>query len=410
MNPLDHYLRFGAAERRKPYAAIDPVDQAMENFSFAIAKLAVNTGPIDALILLPIFGRGGAEKTAVAFSRVLREARPNRSILLIVTDFDVVDEQVLLFEGTYALRLVDFLPSSDRQMKQRFLLRIVQLLAPRICHIINSDVGWSLLRSHGPQLKEMTRLYGHMFGVQRNPTTREPIGIARNYFPDAARHCECILSDNAAFFVEIRSLFPKEAKNARFKTIYNPIVLSAAKIQRSHRKQEVGNRPAVLWAGRLDRQKRIEKLFEVAALMGDFDFYFLGSKVTDGDVVLQHLPNVHYEGPFTSPDQLVEKRFYDAYIHTTWGEGLPNILLEVAQLGIPIIAPAIGGIPELISDETGYLISSGSSAREYEIALRAVIADQATSARRIDALRTLVESRHSWSTFYHQVRMLDGFN
>lgn len=409
MNPLDHYLRylrFGAAAKHKPYVTVDPVDQAMENFSFAVANLTANTGSIDALILLPIFGRGGAEKTAVAFSRVLREARPNRSILLIVTDFDVVGDHAFLFEGTYALPLVNFLPSGDFQMKRRFLLRIVELLAPRICLIINSDVGWSLVRSHGSQLKKMTRLYGHMFGV---PITREPMGIARNYFPDAARHCECILSDNAAFYAEIRCLFPKDAESARFKTIYNPVVRSAAKNWLSHRKQEAGNRPAVLWAGRLDRQKRIEKLFEVAGLMRDFDFYFFGSKVTDGDVVLQHLPNVHYEGPFTSPDHLVEKRFYDAYIHTTWGEGLPNILLEVAQLGIPIIAPAIGGIPELISDETGYLISSTSSAREYEIALRTVIADQATSTRRTDALRTLVERRHSWSAFYHQVRMLDGF-
>jgi glycosyltransferase involved in cell wall biosynthesis len=396
MNPLDHYLRYGAAARSKTYAAIDLVDKALENFSSAIAELIASTGPIDALILLPIFGRGGTEKASIAYSHVLHEARPNRSILLIVTDFDLVDEQVPLFEGAYVLRLVDFLPSADRQMKQRFLLKIVQLLAPRICYIMNSDIGWSLLRSHGAQLKMVTRLFGRMVGVR----------IARNYFPDAARYCECLLSDNATFFDEIQRLFPQEAQRVRFKTIYNPVVWSAPSTERS---QRTGSRPNVLWAGRLDRQKRIEKLFEVAALTDDLDFYVFGSKVTDGDVQLQSLPNVHYEGPFTSPDQLVEKRFYDAYIHTTWGEGIPNILLEVAKLNIPIVAPAIGGIAELVNDDTGYLIPADSRAREYEIALRAAIADQAVSARRARALRALVESRHSWSNFSHQVKMIDGF-
>jgi glycosyltransferase involved in cell wall biosynthesis len=407
MNPLEHYLRHGAAEGRSPRPTIDTVDRAIKDFSSAAATLAAKTGPIDALILIANFGRGGAEKTAVAFSRALREARPNRSIIVIVTDGDVVDDQGLLFEGTYVLCLFDFLLSSDRHKKELFLLRIVLLLAPRICHIINSDVGRSLLRSNGQQLKEITKVYASTFNV-RDRTTPEPIGFAR-YFPDVARYCECILSDNAAVFADIRALFPEEAKEIRFKTIYNPVMWSAPKLESSRCKHGIGNRPAVLWAGRLDGVKRVEMLFEVAALMGDFDFYFFGSKVTDGEVALQCLSNLRYEGPFASPDQLVEKRFYDAYMHTTWREGIPNILLEVAQLDIPIIAPAIGGIPELISDETGYLISSEPSAQEYESGLRAIISNRAASVRRAQALRALVESRHSWLNFARQVGMIDGY-
>jgi glycosyltransferase involved in cell wall biosynthesis len=407
MNPLDHYLRHGAAEGRSPRGIIDPVTRAIEDFGSATAQLVAKTGPIDALILIANFGRGGAEKTAVAFCRALREARPNRSILVIVTDSDVVDDQGLLFEGTYVLRLSDFLLASDRHKKEVFLLRIVQLVAPRICHIINSDIGRSLLRSHGEQLKEIIKVYASTF-IGRDRTTRGPIGFAR-YFPDVARYCECILSDNAAVFADIRALFPEEAKEIRFKTIYNPVMWSAPKRESSRCKQGIGNRPAVLWAGRLDGVKRVEMLFEVAALMSDFDFYFFGSKVTDGEVVLQRLSNVRYEGPFASPDQLVEKRSYDAYMHTTWREGIPNILLEVAQLDIPIIAPAIGGIPELISDETGYLISSEPSAQEYESGLRAIISDRAASVRRAQALRALVEIRHSWLNFARQVKMIDGY-
>jgi len=390
----------------KSSPAADPVTRAVAEFSSAVARLIATTGPIDALILLPIFGRGGTEKSALAFSRVLRESRHSRSILFIVTDFDVVDDQLLLLEGTYVLRLIDFLTPIDREMKERFLLLIIQLLTPRICLIMNSDVGWSLLRYQGPQVGKATKVYGRIVAVRS--ASRELIGAAR-YFSDVAPYCGCILSDNANVLADLQILFPEDVKKTKLKTIYSPVMQSAANVELLRSREQAGKRPSVLWAGRLDRQKRIEKLFEVAALMTDFEFYFYGSRVTDGEVTLRRLPNVHYEGPFTSPDNLVERRFYDAYIHTTWGEGLPNVLLEVALLNIPIVAPAIGGIPELISDDTGYLISADSSAREYEVALRAIITDRLSSGRRTRSLRALVESRHSWANFFSQVKTIDSF-
>ncbi len=50
----------------------------------------------------------------------------------------------------------------------------------------------------------------------------------------------------------------------------------------------------------------------------------------------------------------------DMLINPSLSEGLPNIVLEAMALRIPVIATAVGGVPELIeSGESGLLVHAG---------------------------------------------------
>ncbi len=165
---------------------------------------------------------------------------------------------------------------------------------------------------------------------------------------------------------------------------------------------------SVLWAGRLDRQKRFDLLLAIAERMPKIRFYVFGVAVTDGDGVVPSLPNVIYCGPFASPTDLFSERGYDAYIHTTYEEGLPNILLEVGAAGVPVIAPDIGGIGELIGPKTGYLVSAATISG-YEAMLQTVLRDPGEASRRAARLKSLIRNRHSWAEFCKAVADIPGY-
>jgi glycosyltransferase involved in cell wall biosynthesis len=440
INPLLHFLHYGRNEGRqsrpvispavtagrddsasgvpKPYPAMvvpfrsdqDLVDMAVASFLKTLSEETSAYGPVDAVILLPVLGRGGSEKVAASFSQAIRGTHADRSVLLIVTDFDVIDPRVPLPQGVFAHCLSDFLLVKNPRLKEVFLFRIIQLLSPRLFHVINSDLGWRLVQTHAARLSHLTNLYASMFCMQRNYETRELIGFAATYFRDAARHCKAIMTDNQAFIAELLEHFPEDARAARLVPVYNPVSWATDKPRPPIASPGTRRgRPAILWAGRLDRQKRIEVLFDVAAQLRHFDFHVYGSKVTDGDAEFRSLANVLYEGSFLSVTELIGARTYDAYIHTTYEEGLPNIILELGELGIPIVAPAVGGIPEVVNETTGYLLSAFPDGHEYADVLESLVSNPAEAQRRAKALKALVEIRHCWANFASTVASIPGY-
>jgi glycosyltransferase involved in cell wall biosynthesis len=54
---------------------------------------------------------------------------------------------------------------------------------------------------------------------------------------------------------------------------------------------------------------------------------------------------------------------FDLFLHTSATEGCPNSILEAMAAGIPVVATAAGGTPEVVADgETGYVAPVGDVA------------------------------------------------
>ena len=104
-------------------------------------------------------------------------------------------------------------------------------------------------------------------------------------------------------------------------------------------------------------------------------------------------PFVHLPG--RSSDAAPYYAAMDVFVLSSRSEGLPLVSLEAMATGLPVVATAVGGLPELIDDGvTGYLIPSGD-----EVALRTrVLALRANpEAARATGMRgqTQARARHS---------------
>ncbi|HRP08876.1 MAG TPA: glycosyltransferase [Gemmatimonadales bacterium] len=129
-----------------------------------------------------------------------------------------------------------------------------------------------------------------------------------------------------------------------------------------------GERLSLLYVGRLEPVKAVGVLLEALALragQGANDFLRI---VGDGPErpALQRLVGVlglEDAVQFAGHQANVERYFKsaDALILTSVNEGLPMVLLEAGASGVPVIATAVGGVPDLLGDDRGILVERSES-------------------------------------------------
>lgn len=118
------------------------------------------------------------------------------------------------------------------------------------------------------------------------------------------------------------------------------------------------------------------------------------------------------------PDPLPYYRSLDIYLNTSIHEGIPLSVLEAMSCGIPVVAPMVGGIPEIITNGTdGILVGSrkpedfvnscmrligGNTLRTYICANASkTIADRFTDAAMTSAYAEAYRTFHTSQTRIH---------
>ena len=80
-------------------------------------------------------------------------------------------------------------------------------------------------------------------------------------------------------------------------------------------------------------------------------------------------------------------------------EGSPNVVLEALAAGVPIVATAVGGVPEILSDGLNGRLVPKSDAGAMAGAIAELLADRDLRGRLIQAGRETVSSRHSFAEY-----------
>jgi len=409
--------------------AIDGIDYNLEHALAAIlldmAAHAERHGPPRLWIALPFLATGGAEWAALNLCRAVRQLRPEQSVVLLVTDKNLVSDHMVVPPGVLLVVFNNYLAEPlTYERKQALLRNLLKAGQPHAFHNINSEVAWHLILAEGEHLKRYTHLYASIFAFQFASDSRTKIGYAANFLQKSMPHLKGLLSDNQRLLADAaREYTLSEAETQRMTVLYQPCRLLSeerpeAGLQRlldRQKRSEPGvndqqsRRPQVLWAGRLDAEKRVDLFLEVVRRCEFADFRIFGQAVLAASDGLPKLPNLSYEGPFTSPLEWLGRYDFDAFVFTSRWEGMPNILLEVGALGIPVIAPTVGGVVELINETTGYPLPEQPTAAEYEQALLEATSCPAQALERARKLHDLIQQRHSWFSFLAGVESLPDY-
>jgi glycosyltransferase involved in cell wall biosynthesis len=99
----------------------------------------------------------------------------------------------------------------------------------------------------------------------------------------------------------------------------------------------------------------------------------------------------HLPGAYVSRKQkLAFFTSLDVFVHPSLAEGTPNSIIEAMSFGLPVIASAVGGVPEVVSADAGILVPPGDEVALAE-AMHRLAGDVSLRARMGRAARARYE-------------------
>jgi glycosyltransferase involved in cell wall biosynthesis len=122
-------------------------------------------------------------------------------------------------------------------------------------------------------------------------------------------------------------------------------------------------------AGRLSPEKGFEVLVDSAAWIlkqiPDAGFVLFGEGARR-KALSERIRTLGMTGRFVlaghRPDLDRFMPHLDAFVQSSYTEGMPNVVLEACAAGVPVVATTVGGTPEIIEDGvSGYLVAAGDS-------------------------------------------------
>ena len=163
------------------------------------------------------------------------------------------------------------------------------------------------------------------------------------------------------------------ASRARFdyktKVLYNFTSLPG---QTDHGPRAVPAKPTLFFIGNVGRFKGIFDLLNCAdalkragvkfevVLAGPFDSPHEGERIKKLIESLNLSDSVKLIGPVSSAAKGDLFAAADIFVLPSYGEGVPLSMLEAMSYGLPVVATAVGGIPEILNgEEAGFLVPPG---------------------------------------------------
>lgn len=181
-----------------------------------------------------------------------------------------------------------------------------------------------------------------------------------------------------------------------------------------------GNQYQFVSCSNLVEVKRVHLIIEALRILHLMNVNFKWTHFGDGPLMnklkklaARELPEkkVDFRGQ-TSNREVME--FYhhipvNLFINTSRSEGIPVSIMEAFSMGIPSIAPSVGGVPEIIKHMlNGYLLNAKPKPAEIADAILTVVKNSNYSSMRINAYQTWKNNYRAETNFQAFAEMLAG--
>jgi glycosyltransferase involved in cell wall biosynthesis len=128
-----------------------------------------------------------------------------------------------------------------------------------------------------------------------------------------------------------------------------------------------------VFVGRLTRQKALHTALDAVALVPDARLVLVGDGPERGALERAAGERVEFRGSLSRDDALRTVAGAEAALLSSSWENLPHSAVEALSVGVPVVATAVGGVPEVVHDGTNGLLVPPGRPDELAAAMRRIL-------------------------------------
>jgi len=354
---------------------------------------------------------GGAIQTYIA--GVLPHLKNHFDITVLgVTDPALPEQETI--DGIQYVRV----PGKIFEVYRDNVVQYVQSNKFDLIHIFNRPRLVLPVRNVSPNTKITLSMHNDMFGLEK---------IGSEEAERVVHEVTQIVTVSYYVGNVIRELYPHAANKLR--TIYSGVDIQRflpgnhpkmQKIRQELRKANgLENKTVILYAGRLSRNKGVDKLIQALpelyrrhkdiALVVVGSNWYSENNVTDYiayvRAIAKRTPVPNISTGFVAPDE-VQNWFAaaDLFVCTSqWQEPLARVHYEAMAAGLPIITTARGGNAEVIQGN-GLIVENPGDPNNFVETISRILSDKALMKRMGDKGRELASTRYTWERVAAELR------
>lgn len=385
----------GEPNKIKEVYAAPHHDQLGVVMSTLLARMTTKT--YHTIITVPWLRTGGADLVACQLASAIKEAYPAENVVILRADKENFERPDWLSDGIDHVLVSDVLDTISSDFAETALYAMILSIRPKRVINVNSLRIWRTFERYGSRLSQKVDLYAYLFCWDQTPDGAR-VGYPSMFYPATGPFLAATFTDTDYLRRELLDIYrPPVDVAERIVPLYTPSRTSprTAPARQASAQNALRKRPMILWAGRLDRQKRFDLVQEIARRMPDADFLCWGDPLLDDPPDLtKSPPNLSLRPGFTSYEEL-PIHAADLWLFTSAWEGMPTILIELAIRGVSLVASQVGGVPELADEETSFPVKEVDDPDAYVRAIRFALEHPLLREERSRRLQQRATNRHS---------------